>query len=310
MTTIFKLTTFFLITYGLFSVFKVDIKKARSELSEFVGSKEYSIKSKILIAKKKKKENAILKLIFDTKNLLELAGRKERFSFIVIASVFGFTGSIVFSLSVNNIYIFLPLSIICLLAPFYYVKISYQRIEKMINEELETALSIITNSYIRNENIILAVEENIAYINVPVKNVFRDFLTQCNYISPDIKENLNNLKYKINNEVFTEYCNALILCQNDINQKHTLFPIVKKLSNIRIVSARLEGLMYTPVKEFFMMILIYLINLPLFYFLNKDWYKIVMETEIGHIMIAASLSVITFAIIKVLQLSKPIVYRR
>ena len=43
---------------------------------------------------------------------------------------------------------------------------------KAISAELETALSIITTSYLRNEDIQTAVEENLEYLNPPVKNAF------------------------------------------------------------------------------------------------------------------------------------------
>ena len=39
--------------------------------------------------------------------------------------------------------------------------------EKELNAELETALSIITTSYLRSEDILSAFEENINYINPP-----------------------------------------------------------------------------------------------------------------------------------------------
>ena len=38
---------------------------------------------------------------------------------------------------------------------------------KVIAAELETALSIITTAYLRNEDILTAVEENLPYLNPP-----------------------------------------------------------------------------------------------------------------------------------------------
>lgn len=310
METTFKLLSFFLVTYGIFRLLRIDIGGIRQEISDVFDRQDYKLKQKILILKGKRKENRFINLIKETKNLLELTGRKEKFEIICFISVVGTISVVIFCMAINNIYLAVPLSVSVLISPFVYVKVSTGKISRQISEELETALSIITNSYMRNENIILAVEENINYINEPVKSVFKGFIAECNYISPDIKNNLISLREKINNPVFVEYCNALISCQGDISMKNTLYQTVKKLSNIRIVTARLDGMMFAPIREYFMMVAIYLINLPLFYLLNKEWYKIVMETEAGHIMVAVSVGILAITTISVLRLTKPIVYRR
>ena len=310
MNLILELAVFFLVTYGLFRLFGVEITGMRKEIAGIFARQEYTLKRKILIAKGKKKENKFIRLINDTKKLLILTNRYEKFEIICFSAVAGSVGGVVFSFAIGNPYLAIPLSVSILVAPFIYVKFSTGRLEKKISEELETALSIITNSYIRSENIILAVEENINYINEPVKGIFQSFLNECNYINPDIKSNLATLRGRLSDPVFVEYCNALIQCQNDITLKSTLYGIVKKLSNIRIVTARLDGLIYAPVKEFFMMVTIYLVNLPAFYLLNKEWYRIVTDTTTGHIMVAASAGIIVFAALNVLRLTRPITYRR
>lgn len=310
MNVILELAVFFFVTYGLFRLFGVEITGMREEIASIFARQEYTLKRKILIAKGKKKENKFIKLINDTKKLLILTNRYEKFEVICFSAVVGSVGAVVFSFAIGNPYLAIPLSVSVLVAPFIYVKFSTGRLEKKISEELETALSIITNSYIRNENIILAIEENINYINEPVKGVFQSFLNECNYINPDIKSNLVTLRGRLSDSVFVEYCNALRQCQNDITLKSTLYGIVKKLSNIRIVTARLDGLIYAPVKEFFMMVTIYLVNLPAFYLLNKDWYRIVTDTTTGHIMVAVSAGIIVFATLNVLRLTRPITYRR
>ena len=310
MNVILELAVFFFVTYGLFRLFGVEITGMREEIASIFARQEYTLKRKILIAKGKKKENKFIKLINDTKKLLILTNRYEKFEVICFSAVVGSVGAVVFSFAIGNPYLAIPLSVSVLVAPFIYVKFSTGRLEKKISEELETALSIITNSYIRNENIILAIEENINYMNEPVKGVFQSFLNECNYINPDIKSNLVTLRGRLSDSVFVEYCNALRQCQNDITLKSTLYGIVKKLSNIRIVTARLDGLIYAPVKEFFMMVTIYLVNLPAFYLLNKDWYRIVTDTTTGHIMVAVSAGIIVFATLNVLRLTRPITYRR
>ena len=54
------------------------------------------------------------------------------------------------------------------LAPIWYLRSTAASYKKHLNEELETAISIITTSYLRTEDLIRAVKENLPYINEPV----------------------------------------------------------------------------------------------------------------------------------------------
>jgi hypothetical protein len=52
--------------------------------------------------------------------------------------------------------------------PFWYVRITQTHFKKAISAELETALSIITTAYLRNEDILTA-----AKWRIPCKNYIR-----------------------------------------------------------------------------------------------------------------------------------------
>ena len=54
-----------------------------------------------------------------------------------------------------------------LFIPFWYVRLTANHYKKNVSAELETALSIITTAYLRNEDILTAVEENLHYLNPP-----------------------------------------------------------------------------------------------------------------------------------------------
>ena len=175
---------------------------------------------------------------------------------------------------------------------------------------METALSIITTAYLRNEDILTAVEENIQYLNPPVQGVFKDFLTRIKLINPDVDAELKAMKPKIENEVFQEWCDAMAACQYDRSLKTTLSPIVGKLSDMRIVNSELEYLVFEPRKEFIIMALLVVGNIPLMYFLNKSWYDTLMHTAVGQIVLAICAAAIFISTAFVIKLTKPIEYRR
>ena len=154
-----------------------------------------------------------------------------------------------------------------------------------------------------------SVEENLEYLNPPVKTVFADFVSRIRIIDPDLEAALEELKGKIENDVFMEWVDALKSCLYDRSLKTTLTPIVAKLSDMRIVNAELEYLVFEPRKEFITMVVLAVGNIPLLYFLNQSWYDTLMHTIPGQIMLAVTGAIIFVSTACVIKLTKPIEYR-
>ena len=197
-----------------------------------------------------------------------------------------------------------------LFLPFWYVKLTANHYKRDVSAELETALSVITTAYLRTEDIVTAVEENIAYLNPPVSRVFQDFLIQIKMVNPDVQAALRILRGRIDNEVFREWCDAVSDCQHDRSLKTTLPPIVSKLSDMRNVNAELEYMIAEPRKEFMIMVVFVVGNIPLMYLLNQDWYDVLMHTVLGQCILAATAAAIFISAGFVVKLTRPIEYRR
>lgn len=305
-----KLLIFFFISYGLCNIFKLNIAELRQDVSRLFSPETDSISNRINIAKGRKKRGRLSQLIFDTKEILRLLDKEDEFPPVCFSAIVLGSASLIFCLLSGNYMLIAPLCMIAVILPFVYIRQRGLRLKKMINEELETALSIITNSYIRTENIILSIEENIGYIHRPVQAIFKAFIFNCNYVNADIRYNLRKLKGSLNNSIFQEWCSALIACQEDSSLRFTLSAIVKKLSYVRIVSVRLDSFLYEPVREFIFMIIILLFNIPVFYVLNKSWFYILTGTVYGHFTIAVVVGTVAFCLVNVLRLTGGVEYER
>lgn len=170
--------------------------------------------------------------------------------------------------------------------------------------------NIITTAYLRNEDIQTAVEENIDYLNPPVRSVFVEFLTRIKLVDPDVDAALQDMGTKIDNAVFREWVAALLTCRHDRGLKTILTPIVAKLSDMRIVNGELENLVFEPRKEFITMQVLVIGNIPLLYWLNQDWYDVLMHTPLGQALLAAIAAVMFISTAAVIKLTQPIEYRR
>lgn len=280
------------------------------ELFENFINKPQSIKTQIAEVTNRKKKRFIIRHIEEVSEIMRLTGREDKIPVLFIAcGAFAMAGTIIASL-LNNVFMIPILGLGMMALPIWYVKLTASHFRKDVSEELETALSIISTAYIRNEDIVTAVEENISYLNPPIQNIFTDFLVQLKLIDSDVIKAIENLKTKVENDVFKEWCDALIQCQYDRNLKSTLTPIVTKLSDIRVVNMELELTLAEPRKEFIIMAILVIANIPLMYFLNKDWYAVLMYSTIGKLILAIDIAAVFICGAFVVKLTRPIEFRR
>lgn len=306
-----QLCSFICILAGMLFITNIKLNEFVEGLTKlFLWKPRVTLKNRVLVQTGKKKKKWLVQIIEESRNTLELNKKEKMFPAVCAASFFLALFGVVACFLLDNYFLMPVLGVGLLTAPFLYVKLLGFHLKKQLNQELETTLSIITTSYIRTENIITAVQENIDYINPPVKQIFQEFLIEATLVNPDIKKLIKKMKVKLNNSIFQEWCDSMVSCQEDGKLKSTLLPIVKKLSHVRVVSVRLDGLLYDPVNETIMMVLLVVLNIPLIYFLNKEWFNILIHNAFGKAAIAVDALAIFLAIFGVVKITRPIEYKR
>jgi Flp pilus assembly protein TadB len=259
---------------------------------------------------RRKKKSYLRREIAEVQSILKVTGRSARFPMLCALSLLFFAVGASVAVMLSNFFLVPVMAAGCMLLPFWWVKLTASHFKKDIAAELETALSIITTAYLRNEDILTAVEENLPYLNPPVLSVFQGFVSRVRLVDPDVTAALHDVKTRIDNAVFHEWCDALIACQFDRSLKTTLTPIVSKLSDMRVVNGELENMVFEPRKEFIVMVILVIGNIPLLYFLNQEWYYTLMHTPLGQVVLAICAAVIFISTAFVIKLTQPIEYRR
>jgi len=309
--TILVTLAFLLAVTGSFILLSLSPFTFLEGLAAYIRPQKISMKSRIEKSRKNKQPKGLKLLFLETKEILRITGKSGLFTALCMLSLILFVVGAMIALTMKNSYLVPVLAAGLALLPFYYVKLTAGRHKRQINTELETALSITTTSYLRGKNtIIRAIEENQPYLNPPVAEVFRNFLLQAKLINSNTKEALAGLKTGIDNAVFHEWVDAVIACQDDYNLKTTLPPIVSKLSDMRVVSAELDLLLFEPVKEYITMVILLLGSIPLMYFLNQDWYQTLIFTEFGKVLLTICAGVIFLSVAAVSKHTRPIEYTR
>lgn len=257
---------------------------------------------------RKTNRNILFRHLFDLKQSCIRKGREKRFNRACIISFYLGAAGLIVPAVWNNLFLCFPLALAFSAVPFVTLSLSLLNYEKKLNSELETTLSIITNSYLRTEDFIGAVKENIPYIKRPLKEVFLAFLRDSTMISPDIGAAMNNLRDSVDNGLFREWCDCVKACFDDRTLKDTLKGIVSKLTSARLINNELKTIVSEPRKEFFSMVTITLANIPLLRLINKSWYSALVDTVQGKITLGTVAVVVLVTTVFMFKFTKPIVY--
>ena len=303
------ITGFVLFVIAVISLLGLTPEQVNNDVSLFFDKQE-TLKDKALTARGKKKKIKILLEIERMRRALQETGKEKQFSLACTAAMLLMIAGFIVAIAIDNMFLIPVLAVAFALIPFAYLAKTISIYETQVREEIETALSIITTSYVRSDNLISAVKENITYLKPPVKGIFESFLIEATVISPDIRMSIHNLKDKVKNSIFEEWCDTLISCQNDRTLKDTLMPVVSKLTDVRLVNNSLKTMLAETRREYWMMVAMVLTNIPLLYCINKDWYDALMYTTIGKAVIAVCGVVIIITAIRMNKITKPVEYKR
>lgn len=303
------LICFLLLAVGVVLLLKLTPERITGDLMRFVSPKQ-TLRDKVLTRKGKKKSRKITGELRRIKDALEQTGKGNQFAVACAASLLLMIVGCVIAIMIDNPFLVPVFAIAFAMIPFIYAKRTVAYYDNHVKEELETALSIITTSYVRTDDIVSAVKENIQYLKPPVKDIFAGFVAENMMISSDVKQSIRHLKEKVNNSIFAEWCETMVACQDDRTLKDTLMPIVTKLTDVRIVNNEIKGMLSSARIEYYMMAGMVVGNIPLLYFLNKDWFNALMFTTLGKLVLAICGLVIIVTAVLMLRFTKQIEYRK
>lgn len=300
-----QIIIFLLVVSGLFTLFDV-------RFTDFLGvlapQSKSTLQEDVDVLLGKPAKGFFNRETLEIEQLLIATGRAGRFNMVKRLSVILFSVGAVAAILIDNLFMIPIMGAGFAFAPVWYLRSTAASYKKHLNEELETAISIITTSYLRTGDILKSVKENIPYLNPPIKNHFEAFVLEAEMLNANMISTINTLKMRIPNRIFHEWCNTLIQCQSDRSMKNTLTFTVQKFSDMRIMQSELETMINEPKKEAITMMFLVIGNIPLLYVLNKTWFETLMFSMPGKITLAICAAILLFSLTKILTLSKPVEY--
>jgi len=306
---IFSILALLLLIAAIVFLFGLTPDRITDDIMKLIAPKQ-SLRDRVKIAQGRKKSRKLAAELNHIRDAMTATGKGAKFSAVCAMSMILLICGAALGFMIDNIFLIPILGTTLCLIPFLYAKSTISYYDRHVEEEMETALSIISTSYIRSDDIVSAVRENSSYLKPPVRDIFKGFVGETTAVSANIKTALENLKSKADNEIFAEWCDTLIQCQDDRTLKDTLLPVVNKLTDIRIVNSELKTMLYSVRSEYFTMVGLVVGNIPLLYMLNHDWYGTLMYSLPGKITVAICGLTILITAKLMFKYTRPIKYKR
>lgn len=287
---------------GLAAIFWVPITTFCKQV--LFKEKKPTLKDRIEVLTGEINKHFMRRQFYEIKQTLAGTGRTNWFAVLRIFSVLlSFCGLLICAIC-RNVF-FLPLfPVLGAVLPFLYVKLMANRYKNRLNTDLEDALFAVTYNYMTSDNFIAVIRDNLDLMAPTVQPYFSQFVTESTLITADVRAGLLNLKAKINNPVFHEWCDCVIQCQTDSTLKGNLLPIVERLSDNHVIQHEVDTLIAGARRS-----ACYVLGLvcfcPLIFKIVPEWFA-VYSTSQGKFSIALSVLILLFALWRIYTLSKPV----
>ena len=138
---------------GCFILFGISLEDFTADLFGGILGKPRNIQDAIMEETNTKKIPYIKRELLEVQDILQTTGRENQFPLLCTASFVLFALGASLAVMMGNFFMVPVLAVGFLFIPLWYIKLTAHTFKKDISAELETALSIITTSYLRNEDI-------------------------------------------------------------------------------------------------------------------------------------------------------------
>lgn len=234
---------------------------------------------------------------------------KRKFLILLLLSASG--GFIAGLLLFSNVGLAAVMAVCVLPAPYFYLTVKSSAAAREEIEGLENTMSIITNAYAGNDDIIKAVElyveEKNRYIPAHLRTPtpFEEFISEIRLINPNVEHGLYRLSTKIKNHYFSEWVKTLILCHQDRRLKFALFPIVKAMNDAKAMQTESDGMMVRVWRDYLLTAGLMFSIIPMMRFANKEWFFLLTHTAIGKLLIVLMMVIALATAFYVMKATRP-----
>lgn len=239
-----------------------------------------------------KKPSAVQRMAEEAVTMLDASGMGEQAATYRNMAILLAVAGVLFGMVIDNPLVSIVLGVGLAMTPLTIIRLRTADYKRMLNERLEMAMSSVTNSYVATGNLLTAVERVLPMMPAPVNDVFRRFVADMQYVDGNAVRAIQHMREASDNWYWTEWCNALIQCQDDVSLNRTLSGIVERLSEMRQIQLEVDTTLRKHMSDYVVTVFLVLGSIPLMGFMIPDWYDMLMNSIPGKITLAAVLATV------------------
>lgn len=255
-----------------------------------------------------KKPMYLVRQINEARDILNDTNRGSEYRKTVVSCIALAAVGCVIGIAVQNIILIPVLAFFLFMVPIWRLKKYKITHKRYLNQQLESGLSLVTAAYVRSNNLIQSVEENINSFSPLIKPAFAEFLAEYK-VDPNLPKCIRNMRRKINEPIFQEWCDAVIKAYENATMKETLLPIVSKYTTQKTVQDELDAETSATVMNYVVMMVAIPFMFLLVRFALPQWFDYYSYFG-GKIVIALAVLTLVYAISRLVVFMMPVEFKR
>lgn len=222
-----------------------------------------------------------------------------------LSAIFAVAGAAV-GLLIKNPFLVAVLALAGVLVPPFAVRLTATSIMRHLAGEVHTTLSVITTNYLRRSDFVGAVQDNIVYFSEPIKGVWQTFLDRYNSNGADISDAVRYIRNMVDDEIWQEWCDGVLLCLEDPTRKHILPLIIHKAVQRSQIQDELDLSLQKPFTETMGVMAIVIFAAVACGSIIPDWGDTLLHDTGGQACIGVIAAACLFAIYKAVHAARPV----
>lgn len=298
-----------LIAIGIIMLLGIDFLADEKEITiSFLAESAKSKRSRINIPQKL---NKYQRVSIKVKELLKKAGKDIKYLYMLISVCFT-VGCLVGFICFNGMFLALATGITFMPISYLYLLFKTQEAVREETAELENAMSVITNAYLSNNDIIRSIElyidEKNRYLDEALRKTgpFEEFIAETILITSYTDLILERLRAKINNKYFDQWVKNLRLCLISKDMRFSLQPVIDSMADEKIMQLESDTAMKKTWAGFLSAVAVMFAVILVFRIARREWYLILVDTFIGKIIVVMMLVSAIISSVYVMRINKPL----
>lgn len=295
------MAVFLLLTCGFVDLFKINL----AEVVEPPDKKKVHLETVSESTDKKSKKFTMARHHREMEATLQALGEKVTWEkYLRITAICGCIGASI-GAACNNFMLAIVLATGFFIAPSFYFQFRRRAYEKLLHDQMQNGVAIMTNTYTMYHDVSFAFTEALKTADEPFKSRLVYFLTRIN-TNVSAKDALRELRPMVDDHYWREWIDLMIQCQTNSSLNEMLLPIPETMSKQSQMQAQWDTQSQRIWLEHFAFAGLSIGSIFLIMLLNRDWGNVLLNTTIGHFVVALNVLVVILSSLYAYKVNKPI----